>query len=182
MQLDLTAILTAIYTGYPYPPPPFQFSCLRACLYLQPHKDWAQLHDCYYEGWKYTISSVAILIWLHIHFRKDNPLMHQVSTLDSLISGGLGTAGPGAEIICGALVRKFFVNQDYSSSFFSLKFLCHKSVFKCFPVISFQFFLRCGGHFCVTKSAGPGAVAPLGPLKTATESYTQIGQQRWNEL
>ena len=32
MQLDLTAILTAIYTGFPCPPPPFQFSCLRACF------------------------------------------------------------------------------------------------------------------------------------------------------
>ena len=30
----------------------------------------------------------------------------------------LGTAGPGAEIICGALAWKFSVNQDYSSSYF----------------------------------------------------------------
>ena len=30
----------------------------------------------------------------------------------------LGTAGPGAEFICGGPCLKIFVNQDYSLSFF----------------------------------------------------------------
>ena len=79
----------------------------------------------------------------------------------------LGTTGPGAEIICGALVWKFFVNQDYSSSSFSLKLFCLKGVFKCFPVSYFQFFLRYGALSGLPKVRGLGPWPP-GPLKTAT--------------
>ena len=80
----------------------------------------------------------------------------------------LGTTGAGAEIICESLVRKFFVNQDYSSSSSSLKLLCLKGVFKCFPVISFQFFLRCGTPSGLSKVRGLGPLPPGPPLKTAT--------------
>ena len=79
----------------------------------------------------------------------------------------LGTTGPGAEIICGLLVWKFSVNQDYSSSSFSLKLLCLKGVFKCFPVISFQSFLRCGAPYGLPKVRVLGPWPP-GPLKTTT--------------
>ena len=72
----------------------------------------------------------------------------------------LGTTGPGTKIICGALVWKFFVNHEYSSSSFSLKLLCLKGVFKCYPVISFQFFLRCGAPSGLPKVWG---LAPWPP-------------------
>ena len=57
---------------------------------------------------------------------------------------------------------KFFVNQDYPSSPFSLKLLCPKGVFKSFPVISFQFFLRSGAPLGYQKCGawGRGPLAP----------------------
>ena len=76
----------------------------------------------------------------------------------------LGTTGPGADIICRVLVWKFFANRDYSSSSFSLKLLCLKGVLKCFPVISFQFFLRCGAPYGYQKCGSWGC----GPLKATT--------------
>ena len=36
----------------------------------------------------------------------------------------------------------------------------------------FSIFSQVRDPFCVTKSAGPGAVAPLAPLKTATAPNT----------
>ena len=79
----------------------------------------------------------------------------------------LGTARPGAEIICVALVWKFFVNQDYSSSFFA-KIFMPQGCIQMFSCDFFSIFSEVRGSFCVTKSVGPGAVAPLAPLKTAT--------------
>ena len=52
----------------------------------------------------------------------------------------------------------------YSSSSFSLKLLCLKGVFKCFPVISFQFFLSCGAPSELPKVRAWGH-APWTPLK-----------------
>ena len=63
---------------------------------------------------------------------------------------------------------KIFANQDYSSSSFSLKLLCLKGVFKYFPVISFQFFLRCRALSELPKVRGLGPWPPWLPLKTAT--------------
>ena len=82
----------------------------------------------------------------------------------------LGTAGLGAEIICGAPCLKFFVNQDYSSSFF-VKIFIPQGCIQMFSCDFFSIFSQVRGPFWVTKSAGPGAVAPLAPfapLKTAT--------------
>ena len=73
-----------------------------------------------------------------------------------------------------ALAWKFFVNQDYSSSSFLLKLLCLKSIFKCFPVISFQFFLRCRAPSGLPKVWGLELQSPWLPLKTTTENKVQI--------
>ena len=64
---------------------------------------------------------------------------------------------------------KVFVNQAYSSSFFSLNLLCLKGVFKCFPVMFLQFFIGCKAPSGLPKVWGLGPWPP-GPLKTATAS------------
>ena len=77
----------------------------------------------------------------------------------------LGTAGPGIEIICGGPGLKICCKPRLFFKYFSLKFLCHKGVFKCFPVISFQFFLRCGAPSRLPKVRGLGPWPPWPPLK-----------------
>ena len=57
-------------------------------------------------------------------------------------SGGLGIVGPGVEIICGALASK------------------SPSVFTCFPVISFQIFLRHGASSGLSKARVLGPWPP----------------------
>ena len=58
----------------------------------------------------------------------------------------LGMAGPGAEIICGALVCK------------------SPSAFKCFPVISYQLFLRRGALSGLSKARDLGPCPRKPPL------------------
>ena len=70
----------------------------------------------------------------------------------------LGTAGLGRRSSTGPLFENFLLTKIILQVF-SLKFLCHKGVFKCFPVISFQFFLRCGAPSGLPKVRGCG---PLG--------------------
>ena len=74
----------------------------------------------------------------------------------------LGTEGPGAEIICGTLFENF-LSTKIILQVFSLKFFCHKGVFKCFPVISFQFFLKCGAPSALPKVRGLGSWPPWPP-------------------
>ena len=66
----------------------------------------------------------------------------------------LGTAGP--------LFERFLLTKIILQVF-SLKLLCHKGVFKCFPVVSFQFFLRCGSPSALPKVRGLGPWPPWPP-------------------
>ena len=76
---------------------------------------------------------------------------------------GPGARGPGPKSFAGPLSENFFVNQGYSSSSFSLKFLCLKDAIRCFPVISFQFFLVAGPLLGYQKSGAWGRGPPGSP-------------------
>ena len=56
----------------------------------------------------------------------------------------------GPKSSAGPLFERFLLTK-INLQVFSLKLLCHKGVFKCFPVISFQFFLRCGAPSALPK-------------------------------
>ena len=83
-----------------------------------------------------------------------------------LISGGFRDYGArGRNHLRGPCLKIFCFNQDYSSCSFSLKLLCLKGVFKCFLVISFQFFLGAGPLLGYQKGRAWGHGPPGSPLK-----------------
>ena len=115
---------------------------------------WCYLCDATYSKWWLMMSndcSNDYYCWYHSYV---GLTLTSYYTYYPISSGGFRDYG--AEIICRALVWKFFVNQDYSSSSYSLKLLCLKGVLKCFPVISFQFFIRCGAPSGLPKVWGLG--------------------------
>ena len=71
---------------------------------------------------------------------------------------------------------KIFVNQYYSSSSFSLKLLCLKDVFKCFPVISFQVLVGCGAPSGLPKHGAWGCGPPGPSLKPPLTRIGMIGE------
>ena len=88
-----------------------------------------------------------------------------MTTFITIIGGGFRDYGArGRNHLYGPCL-KIFVNQDYSSSSFSLKLLCLKGVFKCFPVISFKFLVGCGAPSGLPKARGLGPWPPGPPLK-----------------
>ena len=74
----------------------------------------------------------------------------------------LGTAGPGAEIICGALFENFLLTEIILQVFF-VKIFMPQGYIQMFTCDLFSIFSQVRGPFCVIKSAGPGAVAPWPP-------------------
>ena len=92
-------------------------------------------------------------------------LVQKSLNLSLAISGGFRNYGARGQNYLRGPCLKFFVNQDYSSSSFSLKFLCLKVLFKCFPVISSQFFLRCRAPPGLPKVRSLVPWPPGSPLK-----------------
>ena len=76
----------------------------------------------------------------------------------------LGTGGLGPKSPAGPLFENFLLTKIILQVFF-VKFLYHKGILKFFPVISFQFFLRCGAPSALPKVRGLGAWPPRPPLK-----------------
>ena len=88
--------------------------------------------------------------------------IYQFEHSRELNSGGFRNYGARGQNHLRAPCLKIFC---CSSSSFSLELLCLKGVFlfKCFPVISFQFFLSCGAPLWVTKVRGLGPWPPGPP-------------------